>query len=711
MSFQYFLDARNEGELKTAFGAWKLDGLKRALSDQPVDTSRKSLAVFKRVDVPRIIKLAESLDAHFPAGLPLLREPGIVAISRPAAAAIIARMFLGAPPVGHWPEYEQDGTFKHNTMNKLISSAESHRVAKLQCFLEYLQQVTAVLSGISSTDVDRQNAALPGTLYMRRVKLSASTLGALKSQSSSSISSSLASSSFSASSSHSLPRADIHTLATSNAPLLPITLRPNMRSDGAGSSSSSSSSRRHVTTHATVGLESVLSGALHADFANEWIGGGILGRGNAQEEVMFCASPELLASKLICPVMQPDEALVITGIRRMVQTYGYRRDFLFKGARTPEAVPTAASIFGSSYSSSSSSGSRGSNCSSGPQRVAIQGVEGPIRLTRPGEDAWYGGGGSSYSSSSSSSSFSHYSSVAAAAAASSSSSSAAAGSKRGRSAADDGGPAPKKRATGSSGSATSGEAAAAAAAVVDDDDDNDDDDDDEIEVVDDDDGEVQIVEDDVPAARTRGRRNVSSSSSNANNSSSSSSTSSSSSSSLSAAHSPSSPLPLGVIYPADTAFALRPADLLKSVVAIDATYFEWGTKMDEQLRKHHNNREIIKALVGFSADGPECSRSLFPAVSTGHWGCGAFHGDRQRALLIQWIAASAAGRSLIYHMLEDKWLAAAAGRASADLTGLGATVGQLMTAFQQVAADNVAKRTREASHLLEEVVTRVKQLL
>jgi hypothetical protein len=41
------------------------------------------------------------------------------------------------------------------------------------------------------------------------------------------------------------------------------------------------------------------------------------------------------------------------------------------------------------------------------------------------------------------------------------------------------------------------------------------------------------------------------------------------------------------------------------------------------------------------------------ALATGNWGCGAYGGDPQYKLLLQWLAASYAGRDLIYFPFGD----------------------------------------------------------
>jgi len=50
----------------------------------------------------------------------------------------------------------------------------------------------------------------------------------------------------------------------------------------------------------------------------------------------------------------------------------------------------------------------------------------------------------------------------------------------------------------------------------------------------------------------------------------------------------------------------------------------------------------LKAYVGFSSI-PEDKK-----IITGNWGCGVFKGNVQLKLIIQWIAASLAGKDMTY---------------------------------------------------------------
>jgi len=110
---------------------------------------------------------------------------------------------------------------------------------------------------------------------------------------------------------------------------------------------------RKVTTHDTNGLERMLlnchdplkrvrvltnnekiedaKGTLQADFANEFIGGGVLRHGSVQEEIRFTISPECLVSVLICERMQTNESIVIIGAERFCRYTGYGRTFKYVG--------------------------------------------------------------------------------------------------------------------------------------------------------------------------------------------------------------------------------------------------------------------------------------------------------------------------------------------------------------------------------------------
>jgi Poly (ADP-ribose) glycohydrolase (PARG) len=78
---------------------------------------------------------------------------------------------------------------------------------------------------------------------------------------------------------------------------------------------------------------SIEDAALHlqVDFANEYLGGGVLRKGCVQEEIRFSVAPELLAAMILSPRMTPDEAIVMRGAERFAATRGYAQKFEYAG--------------------------------------------------------------------------------------------------------------------------------------------------------------------------------------------------------------------------------------------------------------------------------------------------------------------------------------------------------------------------------------------
>ncbi|XP_022175441.1 poly(ADP-ribose) glycohydrolase isoform X1 [Myzus persicae] len=72
-------------------------------------------------------------------------------------------------------------------------------------------------------------------------------------------------------------------------------------------------------------------GMLQVDFANKFIGGGVLGHGSVQEEIRFLICPELLVSMLFSEKMLHTEAIIITGVERFSDYSGYANSFEWKG--------------------------------------------------------------------------------------------------------------------------------------------------------------------------------------------------------------------------------------------------------------------------------------------------------------------------------------------------------------------------------------------
>lgn len=72
-------------------------------------------------------------------------------------------------------------------------------------------------------------------------------------------------------------------------------------------------------------------GTVEADFANMFIGGGVLSGGCVQEEIRFSISPENCIACLLCPCMGPEEAIQIYGAEQFSKYNGYAFGLTYGG--------------------------------------------------------------------------------------------------------------------------------------------------------------------------------------------------------------------------------------------------------------------------------------------------------------------------------------------------------------------------------------------
>lgn len=88
----------------------------------------------------------------------------------------------------------------------------------------------------------------------------------------------------------------------------------------------------HMDSKGTIEVEG--NGMLQADFANKFVGGGVLRSGLVQEEIRFTVCPELLASMLFTEVLGDREVLVVVGVEQFSKYEGYADSFKFAGRFT-----------------------------------------------------------------------------------------------------------------------------------------------------------------------------------------------------------------------------------------------------------------------------------------------------------------------------------------------------------------------------------------
>ena len=67
------------------------------------------------------------------------------------------------------------------------------------------------------------------------------------------------------------------------------------------------------------------------DFANKYLGGGVLGHGAVQEEIRFSICPELISSMLFMECMEANEAIIVQGFEQFSKYKGYSRGLEYDG--------------------------------------------------------------------------------------------------------------------------------------------------------------------------------------------------------------------------------------------------------------------------------------------------------------------------------------------------------------------------------------------
>lgn len=70
-------------------------------------------------------------------------------------------------------------------------------------------------------------------------------------------------------------------------------------------------------------IEDEYKNGIMVDFANKNIGGGVLNNGAVQEEILFCVFPELVTLICLCEQLGEQEAVIISGVRKINRYTGY----------------------------------------------------------------------------------------------------------------------------------------------------------------------------------------------------------------------------------------------------------------------------------------------------------------------------------------------------------------------------------------------------
>uniref|UniRef100_A0A3Q0QTR6 poly(ADP-ribose) glycohydrolase n=1 Tax=Amphilophus citrinellus TaxID=61819 RepID=A0A3Q0QTR6_AMPCI len=86
----------------------------------------------------------------------------------------------------------------------------------------------------------------------------------------------------------------------------------------------------HITCEGTI--EDDGYGMLQVDFANRFVGGGVIGSGLVQEEIRFLINPELIVSRLFTEALDHNECLIITGTQKYSKYTGYGQTYQWSGS-------------------------------------------------------------------------------------------------------------------------------------------------------------------------------------------------------------------------------------------------------------------------------------------------------------------------------------------------------------------------------------------
>lgn len=92
--------------------------------------------------------------------------------------------------------------------------------------------------------------------------------------------------------------------------------------------------RLHITSEGTI--EDDGQGMLQVDFANQFVGGGVISLGLVQEEIRFLINPELIASRLFTEALGHNECLIITGTQQFSKYTGYAQTYKWAGRHTDD---------------------------------------------------------------------------------------------------------------------------------------------------------------------------------------------------------------------------------------------------------------------------------------------------------------------------------------------------------------------------------------
>lgn len=249
-------------------GHWTFRALHKLFEDELDESEAK---VFFEDLLPRVIRLALRLPELVQAPIPLLKQGKCHAITltQEQISCLLANAFLCTYPRRNTLKKKSEySTFPDINFNRLFQSSGSAVLEKIKCICHYFRRVCP-------TESDRSNVPTGCVTFERRI----------------------------------IPLSDLPNWSASSKPLGVTPL--------------------HINSAGTIEDQGV--GLLQVDFANKFLGGGVLGGGCVQEEIRFVICPELIVSKLFTECLRPSEALVMVGCERFSNYNGYAGTFQWAG--------------------------------------------------------------------------------------------------------------------------------------------------------------------------------------------------------------------------------------------------------------------------------------------------------------------------------------------------------------------------------------------
>ena len=264
----------------------RFSGLRRVVAAMPEALQAR---FWDRV-LPSLSARLGALRGLFPDPVPLLIQgrAASVSLSKPQAAALLASMFLlclpdqGESTGEPWPSV---------CMLGLLCSAEPQEMAKLRAVMHYFGRLSSDDGGAAV-----HAAAAAAAATAAAAAADASDGGGSGGDGGMSEDSACAKITFRR---LVLPPLASPTVEESQAPMCSL----RVLDEG------------HTIEEA--------AGCLQADFANAYLGGGVLCGGCVQEEIRFALCPELICGMALCAAMRDDEALLMTGAERYSDYEGY----------------------------------------------------------------------------------------------------------------------------------------------------------------------------------------------------------------------------------------------------------------------------------------------------------------------------------------------------------------------------------------------------